>query len=119
LMSNAVLANMLTLLLIVVGWVIFRANSLDQATIFLGRMFMLTKAEWTYFPLSYYLPLDTVFYLLIGAVLALMPMRWMRSLREAKGRMLVTQTVLALVIVGYAILLLEANSFNPFIYFRF
>ncbi len=119
LMSNAVLANMLTLLLIVVGWVIFRANSLDQATIFLGRMFMLTEAEWTYFPLSYYLPPDAVFYLLIGAVLALMPIRWMPSLREASGRMLVTQTVLAIVILGYAILLLAANSFNPFIYFRF
>jgi alginate O-acetyltransferase complex protein AlgI len=116
---HAVLANLLTLLLVVIGWVIFRASSLDQAVHFLGRMFLLTQPDWVYFGISYYLRPDTLFYLTVGAILALTPTSMLSLPPIASARGLACRSALSLAVLGYSVLLLAANSFNPFIYFRF
>jgi alginate O-acetyltransferase complex protein AlgI len=111
-----------TFLVTVVGWVLFRAESLSAALAYIRRMFF---GEWPR-PLP---DLSTEFWATLGmagacAFLAALPPieRWELSwlvaepmpLRRAVGLGLLT-AVLLLLSASYVV----SSSFNPFIYFRF
>ncbi|TGD78511.1 MBOAT family O-acyltransferase [Hymenobacter wooponensis] len=117
-----VLSLVPTFLITVVGWVLFRAESLSAALAYIGRMF---SSEWPR-PLP---DLSTEFWATLGvasvcAFLAALPRieRWELSwlaaeplpLRRAVGLGLLT-AVLLLLSASYVV----SSTFNPFIYFRF
>ncbi|QJX46947.1 MBOAT family protein [Hymenobacter taeanensis] len=117
-----VLSIVPTFLITMVGWVLFRAESLSAALTFIGRMF---SAEW-----PRVLPdLSREFWATLGlasvcAFMAALPpverweMNWLTAepmpLRRAVGLGLLTAVLLVLS-ASYVI----SGSFNPFIYFRF
>lgn len=110
----AALAWPLTLLLVMVGWVIFRAPTLEGAWLHLQAMAGLGTAMRP-MSLGAILTPDKVTFLAIGSALALLPLRdWLHRpvLRPA-------HQVAALALFAYSALLIAANGFNPFIYFRF
>jgi alginate O-acetyltransferase complex protein AlgI len=111
-----------TFLVTVVGWVLFRAESLSAALAYIGRMF---SGEWPR-PLP---NLSTEFWVTLGvagvcAFLAALPrierweLGWLAAeplpLRRAVGLGLLT-AVLLLLSASYIV----SSTFNPFIYFRF
>jgi alginate O-acetyltransferase complex protein AlgI len=108
-----------TLLLVIVGWVFFRIDDFDTATTYVKTMFLGGSVETVYFPVNHYLTGDVVFYLTAGIALALVPTERVRALRSDWTPLLVTQLVGASLVFVYASLQLVANSFHPFIYFRF
>jgi len=111
-----------TFLVTVVGWVLFRAESLAAALAYLGRMFTFGKSAALPFLTQEFwatLVLATVF-----AFAAALPrverweLGWLSAeplpLGRALGVSLVT-AVLFLLSISYVV----STSFNPFIYFRF
>jgi alginate O-acetyltransferase complex protein AlgI len=126
------LAHAATLLLVLVGWVIFRAETLPQAGAFLAAMAGQatgTGAEWY---LEMYL--DPVFAMafaagLVGSVpwLPALVRAWQGALERAQGGRRTALDALgqavayaALVAVGVASAMqLSIATHNPFIYFRF
>ena len=109
-----------TLLVVLVGWVFFRADGLQEALLYLQRMFVYTSGDLA---LSSYLDFfffdaKTLFFTLIAIVFSIPPHVYAPAtlslpkvsyLRQAYFIILLT---LSLIYVG-------ANAYNPFIYFRF
>ena len=105
-----------TLVLVMIGWVFFRATDIGQAMHFLLTMFGFVRADVTYYGLATYLTLRNLTFLLIGGALALSPLEQfsMRLDRQPALR-----GIAATLIFVYATAILSVYSFNAFIYFRF
>jgi alginate O-acetyltransferase complex protein AlgI len=119
--SYSFIRRFFTLLLIIVGWVIFRAKSLRQAVAFLTAMFLPMHKPIT---LELVIALNgrNLFFLSLAALVIFLP----RDFTMAK--LLATETTpafaairggLVMVLVLYSIAFIASGSFNPFIYFQF
>lgn len=126
------LAHAYTMLVVVVGWVFFRADSLTQARAFLKALLGFAQGSGVAFHTGLYLNTELLLVLFIGLLgsLPLAPAlsRWInRSSDEAE-----TQAVTGLAVFGktaellfliavflYATMLIAAGTYSPFIYFRF
>jgi alginate O-acetyltransferase complex protein AlgI len=107
----------ITLVLVMIGWVFFRITDLPAALHFLRTMFGFGTADTFYFPVRYFLAPDVAVYLAIGVALALgNSARWKLSVRTP---VFAGQLIVGLALFFFAALQLAANTFNPFIYFRF
>ncbi len=110
----------LTLLLVMIGWVFFRAPTIDAALSYLSTMagggrVGLSDAIWLI------MTPNRITFLIAGAVIALSAYNVARlELGDGLGRWRLAATnVGALVVFVYSLSLIATNGFNPFIYFRF
>ncbi len=111
---------LMTLLLVMVGWVLFRAPSASVAGQYLGAMFGLGTGTtpvvaWTV------LTSDKLLFLFIGCVAVVVPEDWRLAAWRRTDRSVAAPIVSlgALMLFAYSAMLIAANGFNPFIYFRF
>lgn len=114
--AGRALMHVYLLLVVVVGWVFFRAESFSQALFWIGQMF----AGWHFetgcmqLALAQLSPLN-LFVFAVGAVTCLPVLEKLRG-RPALERL---SWVLTLVLLALCILSLASGTYNPFIYFRF
>jgi alginate O-acetyltransferase complex protein AlgI len=114
------------LLVVMVGWVFFRADTLTTSMAFLRTMFGLqTPSEPTPFTLGWYLTPELWLALIIGIIgsAPIIPAlsSW-RTSRLTRWRALgfdAAATASLMVILVAAIMQMAARTYNPFIYFRF
>lgn len=112
-----ILSNFYTMFFVVIGWVIFRADSLQQAGIYLAAMFgqtgnvlidngiVLIEQFW--------------FYLLLGVVFSF-PIGKLKLFKEKEtntGKVLYIAGMLCVVVL--ALVFVVKGGYNPFIYFNF
>jgi alginate O-acetyltransferase complex protein AlgI len=109
----------LTLLLVTVGWVPFRIEDGAAARSYLATMCGFGSGQLQFFSVGYFLAPNTAVYLAAAVGFALLPVTSYGRLRTESRRLFVGQLGFAVLTFAYAALLLAANSFNPFIYFRF
>lgn len=125
-----ILLHIYTLLVVTVGFVIFRADTLYQAAIFIGKMF--AGFEFTAASMSFACQMMTPYFLvmLIAAVVGCGPIRGLtvklRLISEKEEELHTkenfVQAVLytaAFFLLLWCIIRLSGGSYNPFIYFRF
>jgi alginate O-acetyltransferase complex protein AlgI len=108
-----------TFLLVTIGWVFFRAPTLGAALDFLGAMFFVGSSEAIVQSPFILLPPETVCYFAVAVLFAFVPFERLSCLRLDGSILMVPQLGFSIVCLAYSSLLLAANSFNPFIYFRF
>jgi alginate O-acetyltransferase complex protein AlgI len=108
-----------TFALVTIGWVFFRAPSLGDALTYLEAMFALAPPAIEYHSALSNLTPDIVSYLAAGLFFAFAPLDHLSRLRFDRPRIMAAQLGFATANFAYSSLLLAANSFNPFIYFRF
>lgn len=120
------LSMLYTMLLIIISWVLFRAENFSQAKDFLQIMFSFSSSEISY---SEIMTNENTFFALIGIIIS---MPW-ASGKYDRLKLSLEQTsrnsILKLLTVGEFVLLLSlflicsvyviSGSYNPFIYFRF
>lgn len=116
-----VLKRISTFLLVMVGWVLFRADSLTQAKVFFKDMFSIVQMP---LPLEINLVLNgrNVFFILVAALVLFLPRDFSGAGFLLKGKptiIAVPQLILILLLVFYSITALVNGSYNPFIYFQF
>jgi alginate O-acetyltransferase complex protein AlgI len=121
-----------TLLVVIVGWVLFRAESFAQATAMLGAMFGFTSATESPFTIGGLVTHELLWILPLG-ILGSLP--WIRTVSErlatterlgnSTGSVFVNEglafgavALLAAIWLASAASL-AAGAYNPFIYFRF
>ncbi|MDL2358284.1 MAG: MBOAT family protein [Pseudomonadota bacterium] len=116
-------AHLYTLLAVMLGWVLFRADSVGQAWSYWGAMFGLGGLDGAVHPWQRYGGPSELTALGFGLTLAILPAFVTKPLpgaaKLASGlRRAGTSAALA---VGFAlsVLSLASNTYNPFIYFRF
>src|SRR5208282_5119991 len=66
-----------------------------------------------------FLPRDRAFYLLLGIMLAVVPMRNFITVPAVSTAGLFLQRTATLILLVFSVALLSEGTFNPFIYFRF
>jgi alginate O-acetyltransferase complex protein AlgI len=123
------LRHLYTLLLVMIGWVFFRSESLSHAIAYLGSMINVTDADGIkYFTLLYF-DLKTVIILIMGCILATPIASWVAT-RLQKRIISPKFSHLQPILYGsyYSLLVslflisaasLAAGTYNPFIYYRF
>ncbi len=123
--APAVAQHLYTMLLVVVSWVVFRAETLGYAGHFLGAMAGFAQSGWSDERTTYYL-LQFRWELLLAIPAAMPVKQWLQTWLEARRGTTWSQVLLlwgpkllALGLFGLAFLRLVSSSFNPFIYFRF
>lgn len=103
--------------LIVIGWVIFRSESLGQIAYYLKAMFTINSSvsDLTQFYVRQY---GIEF---IASIICSIPVvKWLRKKEMQYGGLLtIGENVWAFAMFGLSIVWLISSSFNPFIYFRF
>jgi len=124
--------HLFTLLVVVVGWVFFRAENLAQAGAFLGAMVGFGTGDGVQYRPQMYLDNRVILALVIG-IIASTPVwpaigAWYRNLTAqlneprlvaAEATAHVVRLAALAVIFVAASLLVAAGSYSPFIYFRF
>jgi alginate O-acetyltransferase complex protein AlgI len=116
---RGVLGQIYTLAAVTVGWVLFRSGNFAQATVFLKEMSFMEPNGPSWTAAQLFLPRDRAFYLLLGIVLAVVPMRNVMTVPAASTAGLVLQRTATLILLIFSVALLSESTFNPFIYFRF
>ncbi|MEM1330588.1 MAG: MBOAT family protein [Planctomycetota bacterium] len=114
-------ARAFTLLLVMIGWVLFRANGVDAA----GQHYLalLGTRGWEMGgALALEMSRQAWAALAVGAVICVAPggMSWGRALDERVGPLMATaRLLLVCVLLPAAIAQVLAGTFSPFLYFRF
>lgn len=120
-----------TMLVAIVGWVFFRAESLPRALEHLGAMFFLSEGAPALWPLALYLERPIALALLLGSVGSLpwAPALGRRLAALGRSEQVGPRVAHATLELGAGLLLvlallasaarLAADTYNPFIYFRF
>jgi alginate O-acetyltransferase complex protein AlgI len=111
-----------TILVVLVGWVFFRSESVNAAIQYLKIMISLPNLtdsiNWTY-----YLDADIVLALIIGIIGAAPLLPWLSEKisekhKDSNGYLLIYNSCLILIFL-LSILSLASGTYNPFIYFKF
>ena len=121
------MSNLYLLIVVTVGWVIFRYSDVRLGLALVRSMFGLNGNALTDFIAT--IQLQSNMYLLLAAVVASLPlMRYLKGKLEAltaRQRALevvwniVFYSVIPVVLLLLSTACLVGNSYNPFIYFRF
>lgn len=119
----AVIGHAYTLLVVLVGWVFFRAVDLSSAVAYLGKMIGLgAQAETVAYPPSFFLNTEVIVAIGLGFVLATpvyhrFQQFWQRL--PATGPRELAYSLVLFGLFVMAVMYLAADTYNPFIYFRF
>jgi alginate O-acetyltransferase complex protein AlgI len=113
-------------LIVLIGWVLFRADSLQHAMAFIGRMFGIIGAESQLLPLTQFISTPMLILIIAAAFLSFplwpaIKLVWPditdRRSRSAVGDVLSAGYVATVMVLSLATM--AANQQNPFLYFRF
>lgn len=116
------LGHIYTLLIVMVGWVFFRADSISQGLLYCRSMFGLIPDIKPGFEVNWYLDHYTVTVLVI-AIMWSTP--FLEKVKRAIVRKIggnvscVLENAGLLLMFGYSIIRVVSSTYNPFIYFQF
>ena len=106
------------LIVVMIGWVFFRADTLTHAGAFLRSMFGLGGQSLLY-PVERYATPAVVSALVVGVLLATLPAQEMIA-RIARGTAVrVAGNAMLLCLLALSMLGIAGGAYNPFIYYRF
>lgn len=108
-----------TMLFVILGWVVFRADSLGDALVYMGSMFGLNGNAFTDGMFSGYFMQNLV--LLVVGGIASTPLLKRIQEKAVKGNIITGTLYVVVMILLFLISVssLVSNSYNPFIYFNF
>ena len=122
-------AHAYALVVVLIGWVFFRAETLPQAIAYLQKMagFATPASSLVTYSPAYFLNTEVVTSLIIGILLATpVYIRFQRAWERLLGQLVATRFLLdSVYVIGLfglfvlSVMYLAADTYNPFIYFRF
>ena len=119
----AIVGHVYTLLVVLIGWVFFRATDLSSAVAYLGKMVGLgAESALVAYPPSFFLSGEVVVSLLLAFVLATPVYHWFQRVWQklpAPGPRELAYSFVLFGLFVMAVMYLAADTYNPFIYFRF
>ena len=116
-----ILRRIITLLIVIIGWVLFRSDNIVQAIGFMGAMFTLTDLPISY-ELSLALNFRNLLFLMAALPVFLLPPDFslIRLVIDKKDPVpLLAGALLILLVLPYCAALIVGGASSPFIYYRF
>ena len=109
-----------TMLIVVVGWVFFRADSLQEALNYIGVMFSVVEPSNVGFTIGYYLTTRVIIILAIAIVASTPVIKTKVFIRlQKRESWKFISALLVLILLAICVVFVVSSSYNPFIYFRF
>ncbi|WP_375237796.1 MBOAT family O-acyltransferase [Aurantibacter sp.] len=109
--THSFIAHFYCLFVVLIGWIIFRSDSIKDAFNYIINLFDFTKPT-NYDFLLYYLNIETVIAMVFGISLSIPLFKHSSFLEKTKPLIIVLLFILCSFYVA-------SESYNPFIYFRF
>ena len=113
------IGNFYTMLIVLVGWVFFRANNISHAMSYLRTMFSFNSGNLLGDRASLHLAITSC---VVGVIFAVvrMPVQYEETDTAKKyPALIVVQDILILMLLLVSLIRVVPNNYNPFIYFRF
>lgn len=111
-----------TMVVVIIGWVLFRSPDLRYAIQYLGVMFGIVTSEKVGFTIMWYLTRRVILVLIIGFI-ASIPLvdLFIKKIKVLEGTYLklAIENICLIILLGISIILIMTSTYNPFIYFRF
>ncbi|GAA0123291.1 MAG: MBOAT family protein [Clostridium argentinense] len=111
--------RIVTMFIVILGWVLFRANSLTSAINYLSIMFGINKATQVTFQFSYFINKKLIFMMFISVIGSLPIIRNIFESYENKKTFQMTKTIYIGVLLIIAVIFIVNSTYSPFIYFQF
>lgn len=111
----------ITIFLVFIGWIIFRAESLNQAIIFYYYLFDFSSLS---LPYEIFIELNTerILYILIGLTTVFFPATFVFGKlieQENNHNAKLIRLFVIFILLPYTLIVLSGNNYSPFIYFQF
>lgn len=113
------LKHFYTILVFVVGWVMFRAEDMAYAWSFIKGMFGLAGQHETYYEFGYYADVPEIL-TFVAALLCIVPL--FKNFLQMEGKKPIYRIAVnawLLILLLLSIMSIASSTYNPFIYFRF
>jgi len=116
--------NVYTLLVVIIGWVLFRSDNLKYAAGYLRIIFGLQKPDMVGFTTAYYIDAFLILVLVFGCILSCPVINIIKKYLETlEGKTLIIaktiEGIFVLFLFIMSSILVITSNYNPFIYFRF
>lgn len=108
-----------TLFVVMIGWILFRADNLSQAWKFIRRVLCIKPNFNAVYDISYFVSANSLIFIFAALIFSVPLMDYIPAkLKEKRSTNIVANLCLA-VLFSFCITSLVSSSYNPFIYFRF
>lgn len=114
----AALRHIYALLVVVIGWVPFRADTLPAAFAYLGCMFHSTVPLWNPAILAH-LTGEFAFFGTLAVLLSMPVYPYLRKKLAGRAWTVPTANAACWLLLGFSVCYMVGSDYNPFIYFRF
>jgi alginate O-acetyltransferase complex protein AlgI len=111
----------LTMLIVIFGWVFFRSPGLYYALSYLGIMFGIIKPENVGFTVWYFLSPKIIFMLCLATISSTPILKLAGNFLKIQNNFIVRKITSGILLILFfaCIVIVTSTSYNPFIYFRF
>lgn len=119
---GTIVKTIITLLVVNIGWVIFRAPNLSDAVKYIGNMFGVILPSRIDYKLMWYLDRWTVFCGLAGVLFSTHLPTWIWEKVTSKQTEDFTRIIKYILLLGifcFSLIRIVSGTYNPFIYFQF
>ncbi|WP_365960255.1 MBOAT family O-acyltransferase [uncultured Clostridium sp.] len=108
-----------TMLIVILGWVLFRADNLEQAIGFIKTMFGFSKAIDITFEYSYFINKKLIFWIVIS-IFGSLPFatNYLKKYKKSKNFEVLSTIIISLLFI-VSIIFVVNSTYSPFIYFQF
>ncbi len=121
--SILIAKHIYTMLVVIIGWVFFRADTIEQAIQFIGRMFNIYPASQISFTVKWYLDRYIYVILCIAMIASLGGIKKIKDIisieLEKKKVLLLGKSAVLLFLLIISMIYVITSTYNPFIYFKF
>ena len=114
-----ILNSIYTMLLVMIGWVFFRSDTIEYANIYISRLFAGGKFNTTVLT---FLSMKVIIVLIAAILFSGIVQRPLKEkYEEIKDRLFIRipDIILQILVLAYSIILIISGTYNPFIYFQF
>lgn len=117
--ANWVIGRIYTLLVVMIGWVMFRAVSMGEAASFIGKLFGAAGDSRISLQFYTYMQTEIILILLVGLFFALMPRNLRHRMLWRFGAREWMQNVAFTSLMVICMMYVATSTYSPFLYFRF
>ena len=114
---KSILGNAICFILVVFGWVLFRADSIGSSVEFIKTMIGITKPTgFIYHKYSYFVNVHVIITSVFALVVSFIPANMIKKVVQKSS---VVNSVLMMILLVLCMIFMSGTSFNAFIYFKF
>ena len=108
-----------TFIIVMIGWMIFRSNSLNELLLFIKTMFVYKQTDWLTILADNLSTFNALMFVLPAFILSFPILKKIKEKYSGKTIYIILTNILLLMLFIMCIVYLTSSSYNPFIYFRF